>query len=168
MNQKSFKKRVLAIAPSARGFGYCLMEGGAMIEWGYKGVDGNKNVHAMAKVGRLMKHYSPDGIVLQDINATVKGCSRYPRIKILHRKMAELAAKRKCQIALISGESLRILLTGNAKGTKQQMAEILALKFPELAAKLPPKRCIWQSENCRMDLFDAVGLAAVYWMSLDL
>ncbi|MGH7993063.1 MAG: hypothetical protein ACREDQ_06080 [Limisphaerales bacterium] len=52
----------------------------------------------------------------------------------------------------------------NPKGTKQALAERLALKFPvELGSRLPPKRRAWMSEDPRMDIFDAVGLATVYW-----
>ena len=93
-----------------------------------------------------------------------KGYSRAPRIKTLHREIIKLAATQKCKVALISGKSLRNSLLGNAKGTKHEMAEMLAQRFPDLAAKLPPKRRAWESEDGRMDIFDAVGLATVFWM----
>ena len=39
-------------------------------------------------------------------------------------------------------------------------------RFPaELQARWPPKRRPWMSEDPRMDLFDAVGLARVFWPS---
>jgi hypothetical protein len=45
------------------------------------------------------------------------------------------------------------------------MAELLAKQFPdELASRLPPKRKAWTSEDARMDIFDAVGLAVVFRM----
>jgi len=57
------------------------------------------------------------------------------------------------------------LLLGNPKGTKQEMAELLAKKFPdELASRLPPKRKPWKSEDKRMDIFDAVALAVAFRM----
>jgi hypothetical protein len=59
---------------------------------------------------------------------------------------------------------VRAQLLGSAKGTKHALAETLAAKFPvELALRLPPKRRPWMSEDPRMDIFDAVGLAAVFW-----
>ena len=159
MNQTTSQKtRVLAIAPSARGFGYCAMEGQAMLECGYKGAKGNKNLHSMAKIERLIKEFLPGVLVLPDLNA--KGCRRSPRIRALHRQIIRLAETQKCKVALISGKKLRNSLLGNAKGTKHEMAETLAKQFPaKLAAKLPPKRRAWDSEDGRMDLFDAVGLA---------
>ena len=60
---------------------------------------------------------------------------------------------------------MRSLLLGNPKGTKQEMAEMLAMQFPdELASRLPPKRKLWKSEDSRMDVFDAMALAVVFRM----
>jgi len=164
MNQTTSKQiRILAIAPSARGFGYSVMEDQIILECGNKGVKGNKNQQSVSKVEKLMKQFIPSVLVLQDVNA--KGCHRAPRIKALHRQIIELAAKQKCKVALLSGNMLRITLLDDVKGTKHEMAELLAQKFPvELAGKLPPKRRLWESEDGRMDMFDAVGLAVVFRM----
>ncbi len=60
---------------------------------------------------------------------------------------------------MYSGKQLRTLLLGNEEGTKQEMAEKLAGEFPdELASKLPPKRQSWESQDRRMDIFDAAAL----------
>lgn len=127
---------------------------------GYKGAKGNKNLQATVKIEKLMKQFLPEVLVLPDVNA--KGCRRAPRIKALHRNLVDLAEMHKCKVAVISGRALRNSLLGRAKGTKHEMAERVAQRFPELAAKLPPIRRAWDSENGRMDLFDAVGLAVVF------
>ena len=36
--------------------------------------------------------------------------------------------------------------------------------MPELAAKLPPKRKIWQSEDYRMSIFDAAAVGVAYFV----
>ena len=108
-----------------------------------------------------MRRFHPGILVLPDVNAN--GCRRAPRIKALHRQVVGLAAERKCKVSLCSGHKLRVSLLGDVKGTKHQMAQMLAKKFPvELAGKLPPKRRSWDNETGRMDMFDAVGLAAVF------
>jgi hypothetical protein len=132
-----------------------------MLESGNKGVEGNKNLQSVSKIEKLMKQFLPSVLVLQDVNAT--GCRRAPRIKTLHRQIIELAAKGKIKVSLLSGKMLRIALVGDGKGTKHEMAEFLAQKYPiELAGKLPPKRRPWENEDGRMDMFDAVGLAVVF------
>src|ERR1035437_3295829 len=164
MNQTMSKQvRIFAIALTARGFGYCVTEDEAILECGYKGVRGNKNLNSVSKIEKLMRQFLPSVLVLQDVNA--EGCYRAPRIKALHRKIVGLAANHKCKVKLFSGNQLRDALLGDVKGTKHEMAELLARKYPdELAGKLPPKRRPWENEDGRMDMFDAVGLAAVFWI----
>jgi RNase H-fold protein (predicted Holliday junction resolvase) len=155
--------RILAIALTARGFGYCVMENHKMLECGKKEVRGNKNLNSVSKIKKLMKQFLPDTLVLHDVNAV--NSRRAPRIKALHKRVIRLAAKQKCKVTLITGEKLRTILLGDAKGTKHKIAETLAMQFPDkLASRLPPKRKLWKSEDGRMDMFDAVGLAAVFWM----
>jgi hypothetical protein len=165
MNQTMSKQfRLIAIAPTARGFGYCVMEDESILECGYKGARKNKNAKSLSKIGKLMTQFLPSGLVLQDLDAV--GCRRVPRIKVLHQQVVGLAEQHKCQVELISGKKLRRLLLDDERGTKYEMAETLAKQFPnELAGKLPPKRRPWENEDGRMDMFDAVGLAAVFRIS---
>jgi len=162
MNQTASKQiRIVAIALTARGFGYCVMENQVILESGHKEVRGNKNSQSVSKIEKLLKRFLPSMLVLQDVN--VAGCYRAPRIKTLHRQIIKLAGNREIKVSLLSGKLLRIALLGDVKGTKHEMAEFLAHKYPvELAGKLPPKRRAWENEDGRMDMFDAVGLAVVF------
>ena len=156
--------RILAIALSTGGFGFVVMEGQrTIIEFGRRVADGDKNVESIAKVTKLLYFYRPGVLVLQDVEA--KGSRRYPRIKTLNRQIKREAEKHKIKVKLISGKQLRSLLLGDPRGTKQEMAEMLAMQFPDdLASRLPPKRKPWNSEDGRMDIFDAVALAVVFRM----
>jgi hypothetical protein len=165
MNQKASKYfRILAIALSARGFGFVVMEGQkTIIECGGRVADGDKNAQSLAKIEKLLNFYRPGVLVLQDVAA--KGSRRAPRIKTLNQQIKEVAGEHKIQVKLISGKQMRSLLLGNPKGTKHEIAEMLAMQFPdELASRLPPKRKPWKSEDSRMDIFDAVALAVVFRM----
>jgi len=158
--------RIVAVALSARGFGFVVMEGQkTIIECGGRVAEGNKNAQSLAKLEKLLNFYRPHALVLQDVEA--KGSRRAPRIKKLNRQIRGLAEKRKITVKLISGIQLRTLLLGNPKGTKYEIAETIALQFPdELASRLPPKRKTWQSEDGRMDIFDAVALAIAFRMMI--
>ena len=163
MNQIPSKDfRILAIALSARGFGFVVLEGQkTIIECGGRVARGDKNARAVVKVEKLLNSYRPGVLVLQDVEA--KGSRRAPRIKTLNRQIKLVAEKQKVQVKLLSGQQLRSLLLGNPKGTKHEMAEMLATQFPEeLASRLPPKRKSWNSEDGRMDIFDAAALAVVF------
>ena len=155
--------RILAIAPLSRGLGYAVMEGpDKLVACGNKAILRDKNTGALAWVNRFMQFYQPDVLVLP--NVTAADTRRAARIKTLHRQIVAWAGKKKVKVRLVSVTQVRTQLLGDAKGTKFGVAQILAEKFPvELGLRLPPKRRPWMSEDPRMDIFDAVGLAVAFW-----
>jgi Holliday junction resolvasome RuvABC endonuclease subunit len=166
MDQISSKQfRILAVAPSTRGFGFVVMEGEkTILKCATRVAHGNekeKNAQSITKLEKLLDSYQPHVVVLQDMEA--KGSRRAPRIKTLNRQIKAVAVKRNIQVKLISGTQMRSVLLGDPKGTKQEMAEMLAVRFPDaLASRLPQKRKAWDSEDDRMDIFDAVALAVMF------
>lgn len=58
---------------------------------------------------------------------------------VLLAAVVALAKRHKLKVAKLSNAGLRIRRLNDPKGTKHEMAEILAMKFPdELASRLPP------------------------------
>ena len=161
MNQSSQPYRIMSIALTSRGFGYAVLQGeNWLIAHGNKAFDGYKNVRSPLRIEKMITSYKPDVLVLDDVN--VSRDPRSLRIKKLHRKVVALAKGHKLKTVKITGTKLRSMLLGNESGTKHEMAESLAKRFPdELASRLPPKRkrAVGDSEDVRMDIFDAVGLA---------
>ena len=155
--------RILAIAPLSRGLGYAVMEGpDRLVACGNKAILRDKNAGSLAWSNRFIKFYQPEVLVLPDVNAA--DTRRAPRIKTLHRKIVAWAGKQQLKVRLITVSQVQGKLLGDAKGTKFAVAQILAEKFPaELGMRLPPKRRPWMSEDPRMDIFDAVGLAVAFW-----
>jgi Holliday junction resolvasome RuvABC endonuclease subunit len=151
--------RILAIAPSTRGFGYAVLEGhGEIVDWGVRSIEGNKNSGSIKKVEEMIDLYNPQVMVLED--TTAKGSRRSPRIKALTKRLVDLAERRTIEVALFSQEQVRRFFFGDADGTKHALAEIIAERFPEeLGFRLPPKRRDWMSEDSRMGIFEAVALA---------
>lgn len=163
MNKISNKYfRILAISLSANGFGYALTEGdNHLVDYRNKIFITNKNANSLTHIEKLIVLYQPDVLVLHDVNA--RGTYRAPRIKELHREVVKLAKKSKLKVAKLSGTELRTALLNDPKGTKHEMAEHIAQLFSdELMSRVPPKRKTWTSEMSRMDIFDAVALAAVF------
>jgi hypothetical protein len=155
--------RILAIAPLSRGLGYAVMEGpDKLVACGNKAILHDKNPRALAWVNRFIQFYRPDVLVLPNVGAA--DTRRAARIKNLHRKIVAWAGKQQLKVRLVSVTQVRTQLLGAAKGTKFAVARTLAEKFPtELGTRLPPKRRPWMSEDPRMDIFDAVGLAMAFW-----
>ena len=47
--------------------------------------------------------------------------------------------------------------------TKDEIARAIAKLLPEFAARVPPMRKLWMSEDYRMGLFDALSLVFTYY-----
>ena len=161
---KSIKKnhsRILAIAPSTRGFGFAVLEGQeTLVDWGVKQVKGDKNALSLVRVDELISLYYPDLVVLENTGA--KNSKRAPRIRELTRNIVALAETYDLRVKLVSRKQVRKVFFADGKGTKQALAEMIAKRFPEdLGSRVPPKRRPWMSEDGRMDIFDAVALALV-------
>ena len=152
--------RTLAISPSSRGFGFAVLEGfDTLVNWGGKSAKKkDKNAQALAKAEKLIARYQPGMVVLQDMST--KTCRRSPRIKAMSKRIIALAAKQKISVKLFSHEEMNRVHFSDGEGTKHELAQIIAERFPEeLGSLVPPKRRLWESEHPRMDIFDAVALA---------
>ena len=117
-----------------------------MIDWGVRNAGTkNKNAQSLKEIERLIEHYEPDVIVLE--NPRGKGSRRYPRIEQLIRETARLALSRNVEVCRYSRESVREAFARRGARTKQQLAAAVAFHFPELAPRLPPIRKCWMQEG---------------------
>ena len=85
--------RMLAIAPSTRGFGFALVEGlNTLVDWGVKLAEGDKNSQSLRKAKELIALYQPDVIVLQDTSA--KPLRHSLRIRNLTKRIIRMSERR--------------------------------------------------------------------------
>jgi Holliday junction resolvasome RuvABC endonuclease subunit len=162
MNKFTKHPRILAIAPSARGFGYAVFEGqDTFIDRGGKRAAGDKNIGSLAKAKDLMEHYQPKVVVMEDTSA--KSSRRATRIRELSKEIFALAVSREISVKLFSRETMKKMLFADGEGTKHDMAKIVAGRFSEeTGLQLPPKRRSWDNEHPRADVFHALALVMVY------
>lgn len=161
-HSRSQSHRMLAIAPSSRGFGFAVMESeGVLIDWGVKSVSGSKNAQSVDQIGSLITQYEPTQVVFEDLLSP--GVRRAPRIHALIGDIAELAVQKGVKIKRIKRQHVRRSLFQKGKATKQTIAEELGRRYPnELGFSVPGKRKPWMSQDYRMDMFDAVALAECF------
>lgn len=151
-------RRVLAIDPYPRGFGFAVLEGPErLIDYEVKKVRGDKNSACLKRVNDLIGRYQPDVIVLG--NPTGKGSRRVLRVQELTQEILKLASSKRIKARSISRLQIINAFSPSGAFTKHQIASRIAEQFPELALRLPPPRKRWMSEDERMSIFDAVALA---------
>jgi hypothetical protein len=161
-SRKANPKRVLAIDPTSRGFGFVVLESPTTpIDWGVKAIRPKEEARTLAKVSELIRHYRPEIIVLEDY----KGSRRCGRIQNLIERICRLSQAEGLKSRRIPGSRVkRVFHTFRAR-TKHEIAHAVAQQIPELAPRLPRYRKPWMSEDYRMAIFDAAALALTYFYS---
>jgi hypothetical protein len=128
------------------------------VDWGIKMVQGDKNTNSLIKVEELIAQYQ----------SGMLGATRHQRFQTIETnkgivpKIVELAETHKLSVKLFSRDRVHRAYFTFGLGTKQEIAEIIAKRFPdELGTRLPLKSKAWMSEQYQMSIFDAVALAVL-------
>jgi len=160
-------KRVLAVDPTSRGFGFVILEGPEiLIDWGVKQIRTRKHRRCLERIEELIERYEPDVIVLEDCAA--KRSRRCQRVCTLIQGIRALAACNKVPTRCFSRLRVRQVFSEQDASTKHEIATAIARQLPELKPHLPPVRKPWMSEDERMAIFDAVALALTYYRLADI
>ncbi len=154
-------KRVLAIDPIRKGFGFAVLDGPSyLIDWGLKGTRRREEPRqrwCLRQIAALIDFYQPDRLVVEDC-----GDARFKRGERNRRfieRISELADERGVPVRRVSRVGLHRAFASAGGRTKYKIALAIAGRFPELAWRLPPIRKPWMSEDTRMGIFDAMALA---------
>ena len=146
----------LAIDPTRTGFAFAVLEApDHLVDWGQR-IAARGTFELSTKVDALLAKHFPAVLVLEDIAAP--GARRRTRARREIRSLERLALKRGMPVERVS--RLAVLDSFAPGNGKYEVALRLAEIFPDLSKRLPWKRKIWMPEDPRMNVFDAVGLAA--------
>lgn len=161
MNHSRNYRRVLSIAPCARGFGFAVLEErGLLLDWGVARLHSKSDEEFGARFDALLDKYPPELVVLEDVSAV----QRSPRLAATLETAARLASLRDLRVLHVGRGDVRTAVGLSRKATNHEVATVTAELFPELLQHLPPKRQPWQGVDGRMYLFAAAALltATVY------
>jgi len=153
--------RILAIDPTTKGFGYTVFDlPKHLVAWGMAHVKGDKRTGAIFRFVALLDQFRPDAVVLE--NTTAKGSRRYPRVRELLETLGKIARERGLEVQTVSRLAVIAHFSNDEPATKHSIAKTLAVDYPQLAEKVPRKRKIYQSEDERIAVFDALSLAVTF------
>jgi len=150
--------RILAIDPSAKGFGYIVLESpDQLLDWGLKETCDEKNAKSLRQIEGLVKLYSPSLIAIENIRAS--DSRRGARVRVLLSQVSSLGRKLKTPVRAVSKSELKKSFESSRAKTKDEIAQVIAKRFPELALRLPPPRKPWNGPDPRMAIFMAMANA---------
>jgi hypothetical protein len=157
VNARSSFQRILAIDPTTSGFAFVVREGTErLVDWGVARVWAESKNEYLARIEAIVGKYSPMGIVVEDSTQSKRGTRARRRIALLLR----YAKSQDITTTSVSWVTVREAV-GKGLRTKYEIASRIASQFPELAVYLPQRRRAWESEDPRINIFDALAFALV-------
>jgi hypothetical protein len=159
MASRIYDPRIIAIDLRFRRSGFATFEGNKkLLDFGTIHLGQLEN--GGSKFSELLKLSLPSAIVMKKErwdNLMARSASRR-----LIETLTMQARAHSTKIRLLEQNTLDATF---GCGTKAEISASLALIFPELVWKLPPKRRIWEPEHSRQTVFDAVALGFAFWQS---
>lgn len=156
------RDRILAVDPISRGFGFVVLEADPvqLVDWGVRNcARGEEDACALA-VRRMIERYEPTALVIED--AREARSLRAIALEAFLGSIADVLIGMPVTLRTYSRREIRRAFASTGAVTKEAIAKVLVVRFPELRAKAPPHRNVWESEDSRMSIFDALSLAATH------
>lgn len=160
--RKQNKGLVLAVHPTARGFGWVLFEAPlSPVDWGMVFATPGRNERLLNRFERLLQRYEPSVLVLEAFESGV--ACRADRIQRLCRSLIHLAACRGMDTPVYSKAVVRTCFASVGAVTRYEIAEVIRQQIDAFKHKPLRKRRTWDNLDSRQSLFDAAALAMTYF-----
>jgi Holliday junction resolvasome RuvABC endonuclease subunit len=154
--------RVLAFHPSARGFGWALIETPFLpIDWGLASARGDKNALCLKRLDQLLRRFKPEVLVLEAYERHLSRRGR--RITLLGAAVRALADERGVEVLVYTRAEVREAFAEVKARTREEIAAAVARHLDVFRHRLPPPRRPWESEDARGALFAAAALALTHF-----
>lgn len=162
MKTPSRQGLVLAVHPTSRGFGWALFENPLVpVDWGLANVKKRHNERSLERFGKLLDRYAPKVVVFEAFDE--RPARRVRRIKVLCRQMIALAGKRGIRTPIYSRDTIRECFESRGAKTRHAIALSIAEQIEVFRHRLPRARKLWNGEDVRQSLFDAIALALTHF-----
>jgi Holliday junction resolvasome RuvABC endonuclease subunit len=154
------KQKILAIDPGTRNIGFAFLDKGALVHYGVKTVRRMKSPHGKLKEGRkivlrLINDFRPCSLVVEKTFFANNRNSAL--LNVLADEIKAVGKRKGLKVESLAANSVRKMLCGNGRATKDDVARELVSRYPELKPYLTSDRR-WK-ERYHRNMFDAVALA---------
>lgn len=155
-------ERVLALEIRSRKFGFAVLQGPNLLDWGVRGFPaGARGIEAA--IGRLvflLKLYAPSTVIARRTRrARDESAERTSRV---FRRIRSELKHRSIPFIVIARHNLREFFAGHGCRTKQEIAAVTADSFGQLKPRLPRLRKPWEPERNIVVVFDALATAVAF------
>lgn len=157
-------EKLLGIAIRARWLGFAELDSQrCLLDWGIMFYQRRSPIElksARKRLEGLLARMTPSAIVLVLPDARTNKV--VPAVRSITRALHAAASSRSILVVTLLRTVIRDAFAPCDARAKREIALCLARMFPEIAWKLPPERKIWEKEDSRMALFDALAGVIAY------
>jgi Holliday junction resolvasome RuvABC endonuclease subunit len=153
----------LGIHPTARGFGWAVLDGpfSAFDHGHFTAKEPNKNQRCLARLDRLIDEFSPEVLVLESFDKN--NSKRSERVGDLGLAIVNLAADRGLSIAVYRKSDVQDAFAAAGARTREEIAEATLRNLPMLSPRRPEKPAPGDGEDKRMAIFSAAALVLTWY-----
>lgn len=155
-------ERQLALEIRSRKFGFTLLEGKELLDWGVRSFPSGKlgGDAAIKGLSLLLKLYAPS-VVIARRTRRVKNESSKQASSILRKIQIELT-RRSVRFEVLERRDIMQFYAEHGCRTKQEIAALLAENFRYLKLRVPRRRKAWEPERYILAIFDAFATAVAF------
>jgi len=156
------KSSVLAIEPRSKGLGYVFVDHKCrLIDWGVHEVRIAKRRRCLKHAIRLIRGFQPSFVILENPDAPSAHRSRWVH-DLIHNITRE-AESEGVNTHLLSRRDVLICFCNRSDGSTDGISKAVCSHFPELSARLPKRRRVWETEHYSTALFMAAALSVTFF-----
>jgi crossover junction endodeoxyribonuclease RuvC len=162
------RTKILAIDPGTREMGIALLEGATLVYHGVKTIKNRRSAHEILWEGRrmilrLLNDFRPSVLVVEK---TFFSGKRSALLNVFADEIRALGKRKGLKVVSYAPNTVKKFISGNGHASKEEVAQVIVAKFPELKVYLTQDRK-WKLRY-HENMFDAVALAltAAFRLSL--
>jgi hypothetical protein len=144
-------RRVMGVAIGSGKIGFAYLVDGELMDWKLSIEASRSERAAFEQAQRWIGYYELDALVLEAPQSSRRGAFSLE----LHAAVAHAAKSLDVDVVLVEPR--------RTATNKYEEAAQLAEEFPQLAAWLPEKRKLWETEPRFIILFEALSLVWSWW-----
>jgi len=151
--------KILAIDPGTREMGIAFLEEGRLVYYGVKAIKKKKSPHETLREGRkiilrLIKDFKPDVLAVE--KAFFVNNRSASLLNVFVDEIRAIGRRKGIKVISYAPSTVKRILCGNGRASKEEVARAVVLTFPELKVFLTQDRK-WK-EKYHQNMFDAVAL----------
>jgi crossover junction endodeoxyribonuclease RuvC len=151
--------KILAIDPGTREMGVALLDGKTLLYYGVKTIRGQRNPAEVLRriqeiTGGLIERFRPDCLAIEKMALIQKSASL---LVVSAEEIKATARQHGLPVYEYAPTTVRKVICSGGRATKQETANVIARRFPELRSYLEQKTK-WETLYYA-NMFDAVALA---------